>query len=171
MTQSTTSRTKTIASCGLLTALALIFSYIEFLVPINLGAPGIKLGLANIVVVICIYGIGPKYAAFVNLVRVLLAALLFGSMFSAVYALSGAVVSFAGMLLLKKTDLFSMVGVSMAGGVFHNLGQIIVAACIMQTKGIILYFPVLLIAGMLTGIINGVISTLVIRKIRFQLST
>lgn len=163
--QSTT-KTKKIAVCGLLCAIALIFSYIEFLVPISIGIPGIKLGLANIVVVLCLYSIGPRFAAFINLARILLAALLFGNMFSVLYALTGAVVSFIGMLLLQKTKAFSIVGVSMAGGVFHNAGQIITAAIIMQTKDILLYFPVLLIAGMITGIINGFISHLVLSRVK-----
>lgn len=159
-------KTKKIAACGLLCAAALIFSYIEFLLPISIGIPGIKLGLANIVVVLCIYSIGPEYAAFINLARILLAALLFGNAFSVLYAVSGAVLSFVVMLLLRKTGLFSVIGVSMAGGVFHNAGQIIMAAVIMQTKDIILYFPVLLIAGIITGIINGFISTLVLSKLK-----
>lgn len=161
-------KTKSLATGAVLTSLALIFSYIEFLIPINIGAPGIKLGLANIVVVVCIYKLTPKYGIIINIARICLVALLFGSMFSALYALAGGLLSLAVMVLLKKTNLFSVIGVSMAGGVAHNLGQIIAAILLMQTKEILLYFPVLVISGMVTGIVNGFISTLVLRSLRFQ---
>ena len=113
-----------IAACGMLTALALIFSYIEFLVPLPIAIPGIKLGLANIVVLVCLYTLGERYAFLINCTRIVLAALLFGSVFSALYALAGGLVSFAVMALLKRADAFSVCGVSMAGGVFHNLAQL-----------------------------------------------
>ena len=144
------SRPARIAACGVLTALALIFSYVEFLVPLPIPVPGIKLGLANIVVLVCLYLLGEKYAFFINCTRIALAALLFGSLFSALYALAGGLVSFAVMALLKKTDLFSVCGVSMAGGVFHNLAQTAVAAAITKTAGLFGYFPVLLAAGLIT---------------------
>ena len=152
----------------MLTALALIFSYIEYLIPFNFGAPGIKLGLANIVVVVCIYKMPAKFALMINAARICLSALLFGSIFSAVYALAGGLVSLAVMLILKKTDLFSVIGVSMAGGAAHNMAQLCAAMLLMQTKGIIAYGPVLLLCGMATGIINGLITTLVLKAIGRQ---
>lgn len=160
------SGTAAAAECGLLAALGLVFSWIEFLLPVLPAIPGIKLGLANIVVVIALYREGPVMAFTVNLVRVLLAGLLFGSGFSTVYALSGAVVSFLIMLLLKKLNIFSIPGVSMAGGVFHNGAQLCLAALITSTPKVFYYFPVLLFAGIITGIINGVLSVLVLRKLR-----
>lgn len=152
----------------MLTSLALIFSYIEFLIPFNFGAPGIKLGLANIVVVVCIYKLPAKYGLAINVARICLSALLFGSMFSAAYALAGGLVSLAVMLLLKKTNLFSVIGVSMAGGVAHNMAQMVTAMLLMQTKGILAYGPVLLLSGMATGIVNGLITTLVLKALGKQ---
>lgn len=164
-------RTKTfgankLTQCAMLTALALIFSYIEFLVPISIGLPGIKLGIANIVIVVAIYKLGGVYGFVINIARILLSALLFGNMFSAIYALCGGLVSLAIMLLLKKTNLFSVVGVSMAGGVFHNVGQILMAIILVGSGKVLYYFPVLLLAGMSTGIINGFIDTLILRALK-----
>lgn len=153
------------AACGVLTALALIFSYIEFLVPLPIAIPGIKLGLANIVVLVCLYLLGEKYAFFINCTRIALAALLFGSLFSALYALAGGIISFAAMALLKKTGIFSVCGVSMAGGVFHNLAQLTVAALLVETARVFYYFPVLLLSGMATGIGIGVLATLILRSL------
>lgn len=153
------------AACGVLTALALIFSYIEFLVPLPIAIPGIKLGLANIVVLVCLYLLGEKYAFFINCTRIALAALLFGSLFSALYALAGGIVSFAVMALLKRTGIFSVCGVSMAGGVFHNMAQLTVAALLVETAQVFYYFPVLLLSGMATGIGIGVLATLILRSL------
>ena len=153
------------AACGVLTALALIFSYIEFLVPLPIAIPGIKLGLANIVVLVCLYLLGEKYAFFINCTRIALAALLFGSLFSALYALAGGIISFAAMALLKRTGIFSVCGVSMAGGVFHNLAQLTVAAFLVETAQVYYYFPVLQLSGMATGIGIGVLATLILRSL------
>lgn len=154
-----------IAACGVLTALALIFSYIEFLVPLPLAIPGIKLGLANIVCLVCLYALGEKYAFWINVTRVALAALLFGSLFSALYALAGCVVSFAVMALLKRAKRFSVCGVSMAGGVFHNLAQLAVASLLVESAQVFYYFPILLLSGMATGIGIGLLATLILRSI------
>ncbi|MBR5641371.1 MAG: Gx transporter family protein [Firmicutes bacterium] len=154
-----------IAACGVLTALALIFSYIEFLVPLPIAIPGIKLGLANIVVLVCLYALGEKYAFLINVTRIALAALLFGSVFSALYALAGGLVSFAVMALLKRTKKFSVCGVSMAGGVFHNMAQLAVAGFLVESAQVFYYFPVLLLSGMATGIGIGFLATLILRSI------
>lgn len=154
-----------IAACGVLTALALIFSYIEFLVPLPIAIPGIKLGLANIVCLVCLYALGERYAFLINVTRIALAALLFGSVFSALYALAGGIVSFAVMALLKRTKTFSVCGVSMAGGVFHNLAQLAVAGFLVESAQVFYYFPVLLLSGMATGIGIGVLATLILRSI------
>ena len=154
-----------IAACGVLTDLALIFSYIEFLVPLPIAIPGIKLGLANIVVLVCLYTLGERYAFLINCTRIVLAALLFGSVFSALYALAGGLVSFAVMALLKRTNAFSVCGVSMAGGVFHNLAQLAVAGFLVESAQVFYYFPVLLLSGMATGIGIGILATLILRSI------
>ena len=164
--KSLSSRTRTLALGGMLTALALIFSYIEFLVPVSVGIPGIKLGFANIVIVYALYKLGAREAFLINVCRVVLAGLMFGSAFSILYALSGALVSFCGMALLRRTGLFSTAGVSMAGGVLHNLGQIAVAAFVVQTAQVLLYFPVLVFAGIATGIVNGILAALCLEKTR-----
>lgn len=158
--------TKKLTTCALLTALALIFSYIEFLVPLSLGVPGIKIGLANIVIVLALYSLGPGYALVINLVRIALSALLFGNLFSALYALCGGLFSLAVMALLKKTDVFSLTGVSMAGGAAHNIAQLAAAAVIVGSAKVFLYMPVLVLAGMAAGIFNGIVCTLVTRKIK-----
>ena len=157
--------TQKLTRCALLSALALMLSYIEALIPFFAGMPGVKLGLANIVVLFCLYTLGGKYGFYVNLVRICLAGLLFGSPFSTLYALSGGLLSLGVMLMLKKTGKFSIVGVSMAGGFFHNLGQILVAAAVVQTPQVFYYFPVLIFVGIGTGILNGVIALLVLSRL------
>ena len=157
---------KKIPVAAILASLALIFSYLEFLFPLSLGIPGIKPGLANIVVVVALYKLGSRTALMVNLTRILLAAALFGSVFSGLYALSGGLVSFAVMTALRKTELFSTAGVSMAGGVFHNLAQLAVAALIVESSLILYYFPLLLLAGMAAGLLNGVLATWILRALR-----
>jgi heptaprenyl diphosphate synthase len=160
-----TSSSTIIATAAVLAALALIFSYIEFLVPLSLGLPGIKLGLANIVIVVALYKLGSRTALLVNVTRILLAAALFGSVFSALYSLAGGLLSFAAMVFLRRTNLFSTAGVSMAGGVFHNMGQLLIAALIVESYQIFYYFPLLLLAGLATGIVNGIIATLILRAL------
>ena len=150
----------TITVCALLTAAALILSYIEFLLPLNIGLPGIKIGLANIAAVMALYRLG------INVVRIALAALLFGSLFSGLYALCGGLVSLAGMVLLKKTGAFSIAGISMAGGVLHNAGQLCAAAVLAGSVQVFIYTPVLVLSGMAAGIVIGVISSLVISRLK-----
>ena len=162
----TESRPLALTTCALLTALALIVSYIEFLLPLSIGLPGIKLGLANIVVVLALYYLGPRYALLVNVLRIALAALLFGSLFSGLYALAGGLFSLAVMVLLARTDRFSLTAVSMTGGAAHNLAQLAVAAVIASNSNVFLYLPVLFAAGMLTGIFNGIVCTLVLRRLK-----
>ena len=140
---------------AMLACLALIFSYIEFLIPIDFGMPGIKLGLANLLIIIALYGLQWKYALTINIARITLSGLLFSGVFGLVYSLAGGLLSFLVMVILKNTKKFSIVGVSMAGGVFHNLGQIIIAAQLVSNIKIFYYFPVLLFSGIATGIIIG----------------
>lgn len=150
----------------MLAAVALIFSYIEAVIPFSVGIPGVKLGFANIVIVFTLYRFDGRYAFAVNLVRILLAGLLFGSVFSALYALAGGMISLCAMILLKKGSVFSVTGVSMAGGVFHNLGQLAVAACVVQTAQVVIYFPVLIFSGIAAGIVNGIAVQLCLNRIK-----
>lgn len=155
-----------IAQIALLVALALIFSYVEAIIPYNPGIPGIKLGVANIVTVIALYKFGPKDALTVSIVRVLIAGLLFNGIFGACYAMAGAIVSLVGMIFLRKTGVFSVVGVSMAGGVLHNVGQLLVAAALIEDLKIFFYFPVLLFSGIIAGIAVGIAAALVFDRIK-----
>lgn len=157
-------KVKRIALFGMLTALAFTFSYLESLIPFNFGIPGVKLGLANLVLVVALYTMKPYEAFAVSLIRIFLAAITFGNFYSLLYSLCGGLLSFAVMYLTKKTKL-SVIGVSILGGIFHNLGQIIVAAIVMHTSRIVYYFPVLLVAGLVTGMLMGVISRLVIDRL------
>lgn len=160
-------KVKKIAFCGLILALALIAGYIESLVPVAVAIPGIKLGAANSVILILLYMVGVKEAYFVNISRVVLAGFLFGSMSSILYSLSGAVLSMLLMTLLKKTDRFSISGVSMAGGVFHNVGQLMMAAWVLETTAVWYYLPVLIISGSITGLLIGFLTGEICKRIAY----
>jgi len=155
-----------IARVGLMAALALIFSYIEAIIPYNPGIPGVKLGIANVVTVIALYRFGPKDAAAVSVIRIVVAGLLFNGLFGMLYSLAGAALSLIGMIALKKAGLFSVTGVSMAAGVLHNLGQLLMAAALIDDLRIFFYFPVLMFSGIAAGILVGVISVLVLKALR-----
>ena len=159
--------TKRIAILGVIIAFAAILSYIEAIISIGMFIPGVKLGLANIAVVICFYLYGYKEALMVNVVRIIIVGLLFGNMFSISFSISGALVSYIVMVLLKKTDIFSPIGISVAGGVAHNVGQILVASLIIESYSVIYYLPILMIAGIVCGLIIGFISILVIKYMKF----
>ena len=150
---------------GVFTALALIFSYVETLIPVNLGIPGAKLGLANLVIVIVLYKTGFKEALLLSVTRVVLAGFLFGNLFGILYGLAGAVLSLAAMESLKLRSSFSVVGVSIAGGVSHNIGQLIVAMIVVETYQVGYYLPVLLAAGVVTGALIGIVCREVLRRI------
>lgn len=152
-----------LAMSALLTALALIFSYVEAVIPLPVGIPGVKLGLANLVVLVALYKLDLRYAIAVNLIRILTNALLFTGLMGALFSLAGGFLSLTGMALLKKTGLFSIIGVSMAGGVLHNLGQIAVAAWLMSTGRIFFYLPLLMFSGIGSGILIGAISYYIVR--------
>lgn len=155
-----------ISVCAVLTALALIFSYVEALFPFQFGIPGMKLGLSNLVVLVALYGIGASYALSVNLARILLSGLLFGGVSAMMYSLAGGMFSFITMLLLKKTRIFSPLGVSMAGGVTHNIGQLTVAALVVENSKIYLYLPALLISGTVTGVLLGFGAVLILNRLK-----
>ncbi len=151
---------------GLTIALAMIMSYIEALVPLSFAVPGIKMGLANIVIIFVLYKIGTKEAILVSLIRVILVSLLFSNVMAMAYSIAGAVLSLSVMWVLKKTDKFSFVGVSIAGGIMHNVGQIIMAVILLGTEQIALYLPVLIITGTVTGVVIGIVSGLVINRFK-----
>ena len=156
---------KKIAFLGLFVSFALILSFLETLIPNMIPIPGFKLGLANFAVLLALYLFGIKEAAIVDLLRIVLAALLFGSMFSFFYALSGASLAILIESLIKKTDKFSPVGVSIFGAVFHNLGQFILAVIIMRSLGVLYYLPFTLVFCVLTGFINGFLVNLLNKRL------
>lgn len=151
---------------GVFIALALIFSYVETLIPIYFGIPGIKLGLANLLVLIVLYKRNAKEALLLSIVRIVLAGFMFTNLFSIVYSLAGGILSLAVMKFLKERGIFSVMGVSIAGGVMHNMGQLLVAMLVVETYRVGYYFPVLLIAGMLTGLLIGVAANEVLKRLK-----
>ena len=158
--------TRKIARMGLLTALALILSYIESLIPAFVAVPGVKMGLANIVVVFALYTLGPGEAAIVSIIRVLLSSLLFGSILSLSYSAAGAIISLLSMIIMMKTKIFGVTSVSVTGGVFHNLGQILVACLVLETDVLLYYLPVLILSGTITGAVIGIASSIVIKRLQ-----
>lgn len=157
-------KTKRLVLLAMLTAVAMILSYVESLLP-SVGIPGVKMGLANIAVIFALFRFGWKEAAALSLVRVVLVSLLFGSVGAMLYSLAGAVLSLAVMALLRRIDRFSTVGISVAGGVAHNAGQILMAMLILQTKQLLGYLPVLAVSGIAGGVLTGLAAALLIRCI------
>lgn len=149
---------KKTALLGMLVALAFVLSYIETLIPVNLGIPGAKLGLANLVVMVALYTLGTKEAFGLSMVRILLTGLTFSSMAAMLYSFAGGLLSFAVMALMKKTKKLSVTGVSVLGGIAHNAGQIFVAMWILDTATLIYYLPVLAITGVASGTVIGLLA-------------
>lgn len=154
-----------IALSAVLAALAMIFSYVETLIPVPVPVPGIKLGIANLVIVMAIYKLGFRYAFTINCVRIVISGLLFSGVFGMIYSFAGGVLSIAVMYLLKRTGWFSMIGVSMAGGVAHNLGQLITASLLVSSVRMMSYFSILLFSGLISGILVGIIASLIDRRL------
>ncbi|WP_242861300.1 Gx transporter family protein [Acetivibrio ethanolgignens] len=146
---------KKVAVSGVLIALAFIFSYVEVLLPFQLGIPGVKLGLANIVSLVALYLLDEKMAATITVVRVILTGFTFGSLYSMLYSMAGALLSLAFMIGAKRWNKFTMIGVSVLGGVMHNAGQLIMAAVVLKTVPFFYYTPVLILSGIVTGIMIG----------------
>ncbi len=160
-------KTKTIAYLGLLTAIALILSYVEALFPpLIASVPGIKMGLPNIVIIYILYRFGLVYAFGVSLTRVVIVSLLFGNMMSLWYSLAGAVLSLCLMALLKRLDSFSTVGVSVVGGISHNLGQVLVAMLLLENAKIGYYMLVLAISGTVAGVFVGLASATLMKYLK-----
>ncbi|MCI8630889.1 MAG: Gx transporter family protein [Firmicutes bacterium] len=158
-------RTEKLVLCSILVALSAIFSYVEAIIPIPLGIPGIKLGLANVVTVFALYRLGFGSAVIISAVRIIIVSSLFGNPAMVLYSFAGAGLSLAVMILLKCTNAFSIIGVSMAGGVFHNAGQVAMAVIVMETAGLFSYLSALIPVGMFTGVFIGIVSDKAIRHI------
>lgn len=159
---------KKLALLGLFLAFALILSYVEYLIPFSFGIPGVKLGLANAAVLLALYLLGWKSALIVSVSRILLSSLLFGSVLSLSFSLAGGLLSFFVMAFLKALNLFHPASVSAAGGFFHNLGQLIAAAFLVQNLKLIYYLPVLLFFGLLTGLVIGIICQEILLRQNFM---
>lgn len=158
-------RVRRITICGVLTALAMIFSYIESLIPIPVPIPGIKLGIANIAIITVLYIVGTWEAIAINLLRITLTAILFGNMNTFLFSMAGGMLSILIMILLKRIGKFSMIGVSIVGGVSHNIGQIIAAVILMDSSAIAYYLPVLFVAGIITGVVIGIVGGMVTTRV------
>ena len=156
---------KKIAFYGLVIALAFVLSYIESLIPVFVAIPGAKLGLTNLVVLVALERFGKKDAFIINMIRILLVGFTFGNTFSLLYSFAGGILSFLIMILLKKTKKFSLVGISVSGGVGHNMGQIIVAAFVLESGALIYYLPFLLVIGTIAGVIVGILSAEILKRL------
>lgn len=157
--------TKRLVTLALCTAVAMILSYLESLIPLSFAVPGIKIGFANIAVIFVLYRFGWKEASIVSLLRIVWLALLFGNAMTLIYSVCGAVLSLTGMILLKRLQKFSEVGVSVAGGILHNAGQITAAMVLMDTAQIVYYLPVLAISGTVAGIVIGIVAAILIKRV------
>ena len=158
--------TKKMVTLSALVAVAMILSYIEAMIPAFVAVPGVKMGLSNIATVFALYALGWPYAICVSVVRVFLSALLFGNFVSLIYSLSGAALALGLMILLKKLNSFSSVGVSVAGGVGHNAGQIIAACIVMENSAISLYLIPLVISGTLSGVVIGLVAGNLVERVK-----
>lgn len=158
-------KTKT-AYLGLLLAFALILSYIETLIPFQAGIPGVKLGLANLAVLLCLYLIGSKEALLLTVTKAVVCGFLFGNLFMIGYSLAGALCSYIVMAIMVKSDKFHLPVISVTGGVMHNMGQAMVAFLTVKTYGVVYYVPFLILAGAITGAVIGMVASLVLPYLR-----
>ncbi len=154
-----------IAYMGMFIAVAMVFSYVESLIPVNVAVPGVKLGLANLVTIVVMFKMDVRSAWMISLIRVVLSALLFGNLSIMVYSLAGAVLSLLVMTLCMKLKIFGLLGTSILGAVSHNAGQIIMAAILMKSGNIMLYIPVLCISGTIAGICIGLAGAVLVRNL------
>ena len=156
-----------LTALAVFTALACLLGYVESLIPFNFGIPGVKLGLCNLVILFVLRRDTPGGAALVSVLRILIIGALFGNLFSMFYSLAGAALSLLVMTLLLKTDRFSPVGISAAGGAAHNTGQILAAWAVTPALPLLWYWSVLLGAGLLTGALVGFAVMMVEKRISF----
>ena len=159
-------KTKKIAYLGLLIALAFVFSYIEFLIPVNIGVPGAKLGLANLVIIVAMYTLNEKDAFVLSMIRIVLVGFTFANLASMLYSLAGGILSYVAMVIAKRTQKLSITGVSVIGGVFHNVGQIIMAIWVVKTASLVYYLPVLMVSGIVAGVAIGVLGGMVTVRLK-----
>ena len=159
------SRGQKAALYGMLISLGFVFSYVEAMIPVPMPAPGMKLGLANLVGIVGLYTIGVTGVVIISLVRIVLVGFTFGNTFSMIYGLAGGAVSLLAMIGAKKSGWFGTVGVSILGGVFHNVGQLLVAMAVVESLAISGYLPVLLIAGLLTGLLIGILAGQMLKRL------
>lgn len=157
---------KKTAYCAMLTALAMIFSYIESLIPFSFGIPGVKLGLSNLVVLMALYFFPSDWVLLVMLLKITLMSFLFGNLSMMIYSIAGGILSFVMMLLFKRINGFSMIGVSIIGGVSHNIGQLCAAVLIVGSIAPLSYMPVLIVSGAITGALIGIVSYRIRRTVR-----
>ncbi len=157
-----------VALMGCLIALCFGLSYLEFAIPLPIGFYGVKLGLSNIVILFALYRMRVRDAFLLSVLRILLVGFTFGNLAGMLYSLCGGMLSLLVMAILQRIDLFSVVGVSVCGGVAHNLGQLLLAIRVTDTKALVWYFPVLLLSGVLTGILTGITASLVLRRTDLQ---
>lgn len=156
---------KKISLLALFTAFAVVLGYVESFIP-SIGIPGVKLGLANLSVILALYFLGYYQGIVISLIRILIIGMFFGNLFSILFSIAGAVVSYGIMALLRKTNKVSMVTVGIFGGVFHNIGQMIVAIFVVDTYQVIYYLPVLIISGIVTGAVIGIVSNIIYTRTR-----
>ena len=160
-------KTKRVAFLGLSIALAMILSFVESQIPALVAIPGIKVGLPNLVIVFLLYKMSWKDATIVSIIRILLVSILFtNNIMMLTFSIMGATLSLASMILLKKTNWFSTITVSIVGGIFHNIGQIIAAILWTDTIGIVSYLPILLVSGTVAGAVIGLISGMLVEKLK-----
>ena len=159
-------KTKKVALLGVLTSVALVLSYIEaILPPVWSAVPGIKMGLPNVVIIFLLYRFGVKEAAVVSFIRIFIVALLFGNVMTLAYSCAGAFLSIVLMAAFKKINAFSVVGISIIGGVAHNLGQIIVAIFLFDTVQIGYYMAVLAVTGTIAGVLIGLAGSVLLKRL------
>lgn len=151
---------KKISLLALFTAFAVVLGYVESFIP-SIGIPGVKLGLANLAVLLTLYYMGPIEGITVSIIRILIIGMFFGNLFSILFSIAGAVISYLVMVAVKKISKVSMITVGIFGGVFHNIGQMVVAIFVVDTYQVIYYLPVLIITGIVTGAIIGTVSRII----------
>ncbi|NLK75128.1 MAG: Gx transporter family protein [Clostridiales bacterium] len=159
-------KTKKIAIFSILVALAFILSYIEVSIPNPFPIPGIKLGLANLVVITAFYTLGNREALIISLVRIVLVGFTFGNMSMMIYSMAGGLLSWLIMFICKKFNIFSIVGISVVGGLAHNIGQVAVAVIMVENMNIIYILPILLISGVAAGTIIGILGGIMVKRLQ-----
>ena len=154
-----------VALYGVLIALAMVLSYVDMLIPLPVGIPGVKPGLANLVVFLALYTMTAREALLISMVRILLVSITFGNGSAFLYSIAGGILSFLVMCIFQKKDFLLPAGVSIAGGIAHNVGQLLMAAVILENGAVFTYFPVLLAAGCITGGIIGFLGEQIRKRI------